>query len=101
MSRNTLNQLYAGLVSGWIADYLFDFMSKSGRPKQRQWLIICGGSPTRYTALYRAPCEAPSEHVSSQCCSTAPRRGTRAHPGHGGTSLRKTYHQATSILYRE
>ncbi|KAF6513028.1 hypothetical protein HZS61_007286 [Fusarium oxysporum f. sp. conglutinans] len=36
MSRNTLNQLYAGLVSGWIEDYLFDFMSKSGRPKQRQ-----------------------------------------------------------------
>jgi hypothetical protein len=38
------------------------------------------------------PSAVPSEHVSSRCCSTAPRRGTRAHPGHDGTSLRKIYH---------
>ncbi|KAF5255354.1 hypothetical protein FOXYS1_14244 [Fusarium oxysporum] len=44
--------------------------------------------------------EVPSEHVSSQYCFTAPRRGTRAGPGHVGTSPRRTYHPVISTSYK-
>ncbi|TXB96655.1 hypothetical protein FocTR4_00017051 [Fusarium oxysporum f. sp. cubense] len=61
---------------------------------------IYGASLTRYTALCRALCEVPSEHVSNRCCFTAPRRGTRAGPGRGGTSPQRTYHPVISTSYR-
>ncbi|PCD25972.1 hypothetical protein AU210_012406 [Fusarium oxysporum f. sp. radicis-cucumerinum] len=98
--RSTPNQLCAGLASGWTADYRSEFMSRSGRLKRRQWPTIYEASLTRYTALCRAPFEVPSEHVSSQYCFTAPRRGTWAGPGHVGTSPRRTYHPVISTSYK-
>ncbi|KAK4073573.1 hypothetical protein Purlil1_12997 [Purpureocillium lilacinum] len=51
-------------------------MSRNGQPRRRPWRTISAGLQTPNTAPSQAPCKEPSEPVSSQCCSTAPRPGT-------------------------